>query len=426
MAATFMDEVTSLPNHLFFNQILNNALVEAKRHDSPLALLFIKVENFFSINTHYGSDISNLALQELGRHFKSLLGFEDSLVRFEIDEFSLLLPNIANRKSVDRVIEKLLTIGTNPLDIENHDIQFELKLGIAIFPEDGETLETLEKNASQAQSRVKTNNKHYQYYHHRQSEVDNNMELQAALTKAFSNKEFMLYYQPKLHLKEKKITGVEALVRWNHPQYGMLTPNQFISVAESAGLMSSLGAWILQEACQTNKEWQNLGYKPIMMSVNLSPEQFHDPELPNLIEKTLQESGLDPRFLDLEITEMTVLEDTHHVNDFFSRMKTKGISISIDDFGIGHTSIQHLKAFPINVLKIDQSYIKNLPDNQKNVAITCEMLSLAQELGIQVVAEGVENIEQIEFLATKNCDMVQGYFISRPLPAAQVVALLEK
>lgn len=236
----------------------------------------------------------------------------------------------------------------------------------------------------------------------------------------------ILHYQPKLNLKTLTITGVEALIRWEDPKLGLVNPLAFMATAEETGHIIQIGEWILAEACRTNKQWQSDGYQPISMSVNLSPKQFHHPQTTAMIEKVLQETQLDPRYLDIEITEMTIMDDVKAVNTFLNHLKSLGITLSVDDFGTGHTSVQYLKDFPINTLKIDQSYIKSIPDDQHNMAITSGMIALAHQLGMQVVAEGVETKEQLQFLTREQCDLAQGYLIGRPVPASELVAQLSR
>lgn len=247
---------------------------------------------------------------------------------------------------------------------------------------------------------------------------------QEDLSQAFHKHEFLLYYQPQWDIKEKKIKGVEALIRWNHPRQGIINPAPYFEHAQEESWIVPLGEWILEESCRTNKLWQTQGYQPIAMSVNLFPQHFYHPHLFKWIEQVLERTQLDPHYLDLEITELTIMDDIPRINKILNRIKGKGIRIAIDDFGTGYTSIRYLKDFPINILKIDQSFIQVLPQDQRYAEVVTHIIGVAHQFDIIVIAEGIETWPQLEFLIQQQCDMAQGYFISEPLPADQVVSLL--
>lgn len=252
------------------------------------------------------------------------------------------------------------------------------------------------------------------------------IQLESALRKAIHNNELALYYQPKLHLKKGSVIGMEALIRWEHPVLGIIDPVRFIPIAEETGYIMQIGEWALYEACKMNKYWQDEGYEHLTISVNLSPKQFHHPHIADVIAKILTQTKLNPRYLEIEINEKTIMENSGASGKQLANIKATGVVISIDHFGTGYTSISHLKQFPISILKIDQSFIKGIPNIPNDLAITNAFISLAHNLGLAVVAEGVETAEQVQYLSNQSCDIVQGYFLSHPLPASKIVLQLKK
>jgi diguanylate cyclase (GGDEF)-like protein len=428
MQLTHVDPLTSLPNRIAFNEGINRALMHARRHSTLLALLLLDIDHFHEIKKKYGITISNLLLEELGRRLSAVLRADDTLAHLETDEFAVLLTDVEHPKLIGPVAEKLLKASSVPFKINSQEIQLTISIGVGIFPEDGETLEDLQKHAAATlyQAKHQGGNLYQFSLPQRMLEAQDYIKLQDALRHALKNNEFLLHYQPKLDLKTWAIRGVEALIRWKHPELGLIDPVKFIPSAEETGLIIQIGEWTLREACRMNKEWQNEGYQGISMAVNLSPKQFYHPELKASVEKALRESSLDPLYLELEITEMTIMDDIPKVNALLHQLKDLGLALSIDDFGTGHTSLSYLKDFPINAVKIDQSFIKSLPEDSKNAAITTALIILAHQLDIKVIAEGVETMEQLQFLSSQNCDQVQGYFVSRPVPASKIAAQLTK
>lgn len=428
MQLTHIDPLTSLPNRIFFNEAINRALLQAKRHNRILALLLIDIDHFLEIKKTHGTTIANLALEELSKRFNSALRAGDTLAHLETDEFAVLLTDLEHPKLIGPVAEKLLKASSLPFKINSHEIQLTTSIGIGVFPEDGQTLEDLQKHAADTlyQAKHQGGNSYQFSLPQRTLEAHDYIKLQAALRQALKNNEFILHYQPKLDLKTWTICGVEALIRWEHPTLGLIDPIKFIPSAEETGLIIQIGEWALREACRINKQWQNEGYQAISISVNLSPKQFYHPHLRKTVAQILMETELDPRYLELEITEMTVMDDIPKVNDLLMGLKSLGLTLSIDDFGTGHTSISYLKDFPINTVKIDQSFVKTLPHDNKNAAITTAIIILAHQFQMTIVAEGVETMEQLQFLGGQHCDQVQGYFISRPLPASKISAQLAR
>jgi len=422
------DNLTALPNRVFFNEILNKALSHATRQCKELAVLFVDLDRFKNINDALGHSTGDLVLREIANRFGTALRAGDILARLGGDEFIILLNDIQHPKFASQVAEKLLQACAKPVKIHAHEFFITASIGICIFPHDGSSLEDLQKNADMAMYKAKRlGGGIFRYFTKEMNiEAHQHIQLESALRKAINNDEFTLYYQPKLNLEDGTITGVEALIRWNHSELGIISPSKFIPLAEETGLIMQIGEWVLRQACKTTKSWQEQGYKPISVAVNLSPKQFRHQDIAKLVANVLATTGLEPKYLELEITETTIMDNVEAAINILSDIKSMGIEISVDDFGTGYTSISYLKQFPINTLKIDQSFIKGIPHNQNDLAITSAVIAMAHNLGIKVVAEGVETMEQLQYLADHQCDMIQGYYISSPLPEHKVILQFAK
>jgi diguanylate cyclase (GGDEF)-like protein len=422
------DSLTSLPNRVFFNEMLNKALNTAQRHKKTLAILFIDLDRFKNINDALGHRMGDLVLKEIAKRCSTVLRAGDVLARLGGDEFILLVNDIPHAKYASPVAEKILKLCAEPVKIETHEFFITTSIGICIFPGDGESLEDLLKNADMAMYKAKrAGGGIFQYYTKEMNlEAHEHIKLEGALRKAINNNEFILYYQPKLNLVDGNMMGVEALIRWDSPELGMVSPMKFIPLAEETGLIMQIGEWALREACRANKSWQDQGYSPISTAVNLSPKQFRHQDIAQLVKNILAETKLSPEYLELEITETAVMDNVDTAINRLNDISNMGVKITIDDFGTGYTSISYLKQFPVSVLKIDQSFIKGVPENQDDVAITTAVIALAHSLNMKVVAEGVETPEQMQYLADHDCDMVQGYYLSRPLPETKILLQLTK
>lgn len=422
------DSLTTLPNRIFFNEMLNKSLHHAGRQNKRLAILFIDLDRFKEINEALGYKSADKVLREVAQRYASILRSGDIIARLGGDEFVVLLNDIGHPKFASTIADKILQQSTIPITVAAQNVYVKTSIGICIFPDDGDSLEILQKNADIALYKAKcAGGGVYQYFSNEMTlEANKHVQLDKALRRAIENKEFALHYQPKLNLHTGKVTGAEALIRWNNPDIGLLNPNQFIPQAEELGLIMHIGKWALYEACRAAKSWQDQGYAPISVAVNLSPQQFFNPDLVSLIESVIKETHLSPHLLELEITENTIIGDLDLTLEKLNSIKKMGINICIDDFGTGYTSINFLKKFPIDVLKIDQSFVKGIPDNQNDNAITSAMIALGHNLGIQVVAEGVETMDQLDFLTEHQCDLIQGYYFSRPLPESKLILQLRK
>jgi diguanylate cyclase (GGDEF)-like protein len=423
MKLAHYDHLTALPNRILFNDILSKAIHHACRHHTILAILFIDIDRFKNINDAFGHTIGDLFLKEMSIRFSSILRSDDVLARLGGDEFIILLHNIEHAKFAEPVAEKILTVCARPVIIHSHEFFVSASIGISIYPADGQSLEDLQKNADIAMYKAKrAGGGVYRYYtHNMDADAHEHVKLESELRKAIQNNQLMLYFQPQLNLKTGNIHRVEALIRWEHPEFGFISPGKFIPLAEETGLIMPIGEWIVQEACHINKQWQNEGYEPITVAVNISSVQFQYQDVALLVDNCLKKYDLDPKYLEFEITETAVMSNVEAAINKLTIIHKMGVHISIDDFGTGYTSINYLKKIPVSILKIDQGFIKGLPNNQDDVAITSAVIALGHNLGLEVVAEGVETAEQMEYLIDHQCDLVQGYYICKPLPEDKII-----
>ena len=422
------DSLTGLPNRILFNSQLNTLLAEAARRHRKAALMFIDIDGFKIVNDSFGHPAGDLLLKQMARRFSVIVRTEDVLSRFGGDEFILMLPDISNTAQVDAVAGKLLQASRQAFRIDNRSVFVTISIGICVYPEHGTSLEELQKNADIAMYHAKrSGGGTMQYFTEQMKEKAHEYaQIEAALRKAVEHHdEFFLNYQPKLDIHSGTMTQAEALIRWNSPDIGMVSPGKFIPLAENSGLIMAIGEWTLRKACEARKAWDDGGYPPVTIAVNLSPKQFRHQNVPELVRTILQETGLDPKWLEIEITETAVVDDVDKAIQTMQALSAMGVSIAMDDFGTGYTSISYLKRFPVSVLKIDQTFVKEVPQSRDDVAIVTGIIALAHSLGMKVVAEGVETAEQLQFLADNDCDIVQGYFLSRPLPEDEFLAQLK-
>ena len=422
------DSLTGLPNRIFFNELLNKALVHAAHAHKLLGILFIDLDGFKVVNDEAGHATGDMVLRETAKRFAAVLRAGDILSRLGGDEFIILLNDIAHPKFASSVAEKLLQTCQQPIRVHNRDFYLSASIGICIFPNDGVALQELQRNADVAMYQAKRSGGGvFQYFtKDMNAAAHEHVQLETALRKAVANKSFSLFYQPKLNLADGVVVGVEALIRWNDPVLGAVEPGKFIPLAEETGLIIPIGEWALFEACRANKRWQDQGFDPISISVNLSAKQFRYHDIAQLVKTALDESGLEAKYLELEITETSMLDDVKVALSRLHEIHHLGVKISIDDFGTGYTSISYLKEYPIHILKIDQSFIKGIPHNSNDLAIINAIITLAHNLGLLVVAEGVENEVQMHYLADAQCDMIQGYYFCRPLPENKVILHLHR
>ncbi len=422
------DDLTLLPNRILFNEILNKGISQAKRHNKILAILVIDIDFLKESHVALGKEVLDKVIKDTSQRLTASLRTEDILARLEGDQFIVLLNDIAKAKFASSVAEKLLHAFADPIKADSQEFFIKPSIGISVYPNDGHSLEDLLKNADAALFKAKqAGGNIYQFYGKEiESEAREYIQLETSLRKAIKNNELALYYQPKTHLKNGNITGVEALMRWEHPELGIIQPGKFIPIAEDSGMIMEIGEWALRTACRDNKHWQDEGYEHFTVAVNISAKQFYHPEITQVIEKVLKETGLNPQYLELELPESTVMDNIESATNILRELKSTGIQLSIDHFGIGNTSISHLKQFPVSTVKIDKSFIKGVPNNPDDVAITNALIGLVHNLGLEAVAEGVETGEQVQYLVSQHCDIVQGYFLSLPLPADKIVLQFKK
>ena len=423
----YYDTVTQLPNRALFEDRLTQAVAVAKASGQSLGVLFISLDQFKKVNDSLGHGPGDSLLREFAERLKSCISRSDTVGRFGSDEFALLKMGIDGTTDVIETIGSLFQVLRFSFDLPGHELYATASVGVSLFPFDGEDSQTLLKNAGAALYRAKkSGGANYQFFTADMHELAaGRLALETNLRRALQNEEFLLHYQPRVSIDSLAITGVEALVRWQHPQLGLVSPSEFIPLAEDTGLIVPIGEWVLRTACEQNRRWQEQGFAPIHMAVNISARQFHDQDLSQTVIRILNESGLAPNYLDLELTESSIMQNVEFAADVLARWKNMGINISIDDFGTGFSSLASLKRLPIDALKIDQSFVRDATTDQDDAAIVMAITTLAHNLRLRVVAEGVETEEQLRFLQLLRCDEIQGFLFSKPLPADLLVSLFD-
>lgn len=412
------DSLTGLPNRTQLNLQIKNLLSLAKRNNREITVMFLDLDRFKEINDTLGHSVGDTLLIQSSQRMQSLLREEDTVARLGGDEFIILLPNI-QINGARKVAQKLLDVFNAPFQIDHHELSISASIGIALYPDDGTDFETLYKNADTAMYRAKQEGRNgYSFFTNEMQEHSaRNLQLSNALRHALEKSQFQLHYQPQISAKDGEIIGAEALLRWYHPEYGNISPAEFIPILEENGLILPVGEWVLRTAISQAKSWMDQGSKPIIIAVNLSAVQFRHLSLLNTVSMILEEIGLPPQCLELELTESIAMHDPQKAINVMNDLHDLGVHMSIDDFGTGYSSLSYLKKFKIYKLKIDQSFIRDINIDKEDKAIVSAIISMAKRLGLQTIAEGVETIEQLEYLQEEGCDEIQGYFYSKPLPA---------
>ncbi|HTP66360.1 MAG TPA: EAL domain-containing protein [Geobacteraceae bacterium] len=416
----YYDSLTSLPNQHFFHELLHNALAQAQRYERMLAVLFLDLDRFKNINDTLGHSVGDQLLKAVAQRLKDCCSREgDTVGRRGGDEFIILLPELKDVNGPVRVAQRIINAFSRTFILPEHELSISTSIGISIFPHDGGDPEALIKKADMAMYRAKEGgrNRYHLYTPTTDTQVFERLALENSLRKAFERDEFLLHYQPKLNIATGRVISVEALVRWRHPEMGLVMPTQFIPLAEETGLIAPLGEWVLRAACVQNKAWQDAGYPSMRIAVNISPKQFQLHNLAEIVERALSDARLNADCLELEITENVMLRNEDAVAKTLCRLSDLGVHISIDDFGTGYSTFSYIRRIPIDSLKIDQSFINDICSNLNDEAITTAVIDMAQSLNLNVVAEGVETEEQRKLLESLNCSEMQGYYFSRPLPA---------
>ncbi|AFH59526.1 sensor domain-containing protein [Paenibacillus caseinilyticus] len=424
----YHDALTGLPNRWFVHKRVMECTAGKKGQVKPLAVVMFDLDHFKVINDSLGHKAGDRLLQQVAERLRRELAFADTIARLGGDEFLLLVPGVDTEEEALRAGRSVTELLKEPFELSGQKISVTASVGIALYPRDGGTMDSLVRSADIAMYRSKElgRNACRLFAPSMKDEAKERLRMEVLLREAIVEKQLVLHYQPKLDLRSGRVYGVEALVRWNSPEQGLVYPDAFISIAEETGLIVPMGEWIVREACRQCREWLDAGLGPLTVSVNLSARQFAKADLGRKIAAILGETGLPPNLLELELTESTVMGNPEEAARMLQSLKELGVCISIDDFGTGFSSLSYLTRFPIDTLKIDKSFISRLEEEQANGAIAAGIVSLAHSLHLKVVAEGVETQRQLDFLAAKGCDAVQGFHISRGLDPCALEAFLQQ
>lgn len=425
VAPVGVDVLTGLPNRHLFHDRAEQHILNARRSAKSLAMIVIGLDRFTLLNDAFGHAGGDLLLKEVAERLKTCVRGSDTAARLNSDQFGLVLPIAIIDDSVT-VAEKVLRSLRDPFTVGEREVVLTASIGISIYPADAVTADQLIKNADSAMHHAKVKGRdQYQFYAGEMNEkARKRLDLEHRLRKALMGGEFVLFYQPKVRVDCDSLTGMEALIRWNEPGRGLVPPGEFIPVAEESGLIGPIGHWVLEEACRQNVEWQKKGLKPLRVSVNASAHQFRDRDLVEKVHDVLDRTGLDPKWLELELTESMLVGDMDQVVSKMKALRELGIHLSIDDFGTGYSSLSYLARFPITTLKIDRAFVKDVETNPFTAEIARAIIGLSRGLNLEVVAEGAEDAAQVAFLKENGCDLVQGFYFSKPLPAAEFEARL--
>ncbi|MDX8396860.1 MAG: EAL domain-containing protein [Mariprofundaceae bacterium] len=421
------DALTDLPNRSLFLERLEQSIRQSKRSEKKLAVMFLDLDNFKTINDTMGHAAGDSLLVEVGKHLKACIRDVDLIARIGGDEFTIALTDIESTQDIALVADKILEATQHPISLNGKPVMVSASLGISTYPDDASNAAELIKGADIAMYRAKDDGKNnYQFFTQAMNEsIIARHKIENDLREAIKHQQFILHYQPQVNLECGSITAVEALIRWQHPKKGMISPFHFIPVAEETGMIVEIGKWVLSEACKQQQVWHKQGFN-IRIAVNVSAQQFQDPNFYHYVESTLQANQVHCENLELEVTESSLMHDPEAAVQLLNRLSQLGLSLALDDFGTGYSSLSHLKHLPIDTLKIDQSFVRDLPHDKRDVGIANTIIAMAHNLGLNVLAEGVETTEQLDFLKESGCDDVQGYLFSKPVPGNQIPALLTK
>jgi diguanylate cyclase (GGDEF)-like protein len=422
------DPLTGLPNRLYFRDQLDRTLARAHRGEERFALLFVDLDYFKRVNDSLGHAAGDVVLREAADRMRRCVRGTDIVARLGGDEFTLLLMDVKSTRDPQIVAEHVIAAMSTPFLIAGHDHFMNASIGIALYPDDGVTADELLRNADTAMYRAKDGGRGQCVYFEKSMNAAAiaRVRSERELHHAIDRNEFVLHYQPQLDLKTGRISGAEALVRWNHPERGLLAPAHFIQLAEETGLIERLGEWVLREACAQFQKWRGDGIALPRVGVNVSARQFQQKGFIDILDKIVHDSGMEASSLEVEITESLLLEATSTVETMLTKLKSIGVRIALDDFGTGYSSLAYLKRFPVDVVKIDRSFVKDLPADEGSAAITAAIIAMAHALRKQVVAEGVATAEQAAFLRRLRCDHIQGYHLSVPLSPSDLAELIQR
>lgn len=422
------DSLTGLANRNLFRERLGRALIRADRNKSLVALMFIDLDRFKNINDTLGHDAGDKLLIEVSKRLEKCTRDGDTVARLGGDEFTVILEDINHVDDAANVARKILVALEPAIKLDEHEVFMTPSIGVTIYPVDDTSENNLLKNADTAMYRAKERGRNgFQFYTAgMNTRTIERLELEAGLRRALKNDEFVLYYQPKIAIDNRQIIGAEALIRWQHKKLGLIPPMEFIPIAEETGLIVPIGEWVIQTACKQVASWQEAGFSGLRMAVNISARQFRDSDIVKVVLDAVIQTNINPRDLEVEITESMLMEDTSVNIAALKELKDNGVHISIDDFGTGYSSLSYLKRFNIDALKIDKSFVRDITTDSDDAAIASAIIALGQSLRLIVVAEGVETEDQLVFLKTQGCHEAQGYLFSRPLTAANFIQLLQE
>lgn len=421
------DDLTGLPNRALFQDRLHQVLSHARRGGKLAAVHLVDLDRFKDINETLGREVGDALLQGIAGRLLGCVRTSDTVARLGGDEFGVIQVEPADNDGVAVLAKKLLACLEQPFKIEGHSIYSSASIGITVFPDDAEDPEDVLRNADLALSHGKSDERGgYRFFvTQMHDDIQRRRSIEEDMRIGLERGEFVLHYQPKLHIGSNRITGMEALIRWNHPHQGFMSPAEFIPVAERSKLIVPMGEWVLREACAKNKAWTDAGLGPIKVAVNLSAVQFHQEGLVEMVKQTLEDTGLEAAQLELEITESLAMSDAEASIDLCAQLSEFGVSLSIDDFGTGYSSLSYLKKFPVQRIKIDKAFIDDINGNENSGVIARAVTTLGHSFGMEITAEGVETEEQLGFLRSLGCDEIQGYYFSRPLPDVEFEEFLK-
>ncbi len=420
-----LDSLTNLPSRLLLHQHLQQAMEQSSQEQSTIAVLCVNVNRFRTINATYGHGVGDALLQTIGQRLQETIQSASLIARMGDDEFGVVLTERLDQQAVAEAAQMILTAVTSLYSLSGHEIRVQASIGIALHSRHAKSSEELVLRAETARRWCQKQGQSYLFYNLTMDAVESERRLiESDLSKALEQSEFQLYYQPQVNLMTGQIVGVESLIRWCHPQRGMIPPNAFIPVAEEMGLIIPIGEWVLQTACRQAQYWQQMSLQPLQVSVNLSMRQFQQADLAQMVAQTLQETGLDPKLLVLELTETCLMKDVNSTITALRSLKEIGVEISIDDFGTGYSSLNYLNHLPIDTLKMDQTFVREATVNRGAAAISTAIMAMAQSLKLEVIAEGVETHKELLFLQEIGCQAMQGFLYSPPLPADELQPLL--
>ena len=421
------DALTGLPNRILLNDRITRELAHARRQQTSAALLFLDLDRFKIINDSLGHAVGDQLLRVISRRLNNCVREEDTVARLGGDEFMVLLPRISGSADAGRIAKKIIECLVDPISCNGHELHITTSIGISIFPYDGTDAETLIKHADISMYRAKELGRNKAIYYTAEMNAGSRKQLamETNLRKAVERNQLRLFYQPKVDINRNMIVGVEALLRWKHPTMGFISPLDFIPVAEDSGLIVPIGEWVLNTAFRQLKQWHNTGFTGLTVAVNLSSAQLSRPGFEDVVEQALRGAGLDARMTELEVTENVAMENIESAITVLYRLKCMGISIAMDDFGTGYSSLNYLRRLPIDIVKIDKSFVREIPDSTDDVTIAQAIIAMAQSLKLSLVVEGVENVRQLNFFRQQGVNIVQGYLFSKPLPASELLRMLE-